>query len=392
MTNERQEMLEQSATIYFGPWYRRSPFFDATRRAGCTAYDVYNHTLLPAYFDDPDLEYWALLNNVVVWDVAVERTVEISGPGADRLVNMLTCRDLTKCAVKQGKYMIVTAPDGDILNDPVLLHVDQDRWWMQLADSDAGLYALGVASQAGVDVDVSYPDAYPMQVQGAKAGKTVEKLVGPALYDLKYYWCDWFDIEGIPVLISRTGWTAVQGFEINLLDPSRGDDLWELVMAAGEEFGIRPTAPVEARRIEAGIMNYNSDMTDENNPFEIMGLEHLVEEQPQDYIGKDALERVRREGVQRKLVGIEFTGDALRAELSWFWPVAVDGEVVGKVTDAIWSPRLERNIGYVWVPAELSRPGTALEVRSETGPLTGRTADIPFIDPKKEVPAAPLER
>ncbi|HSL68011.1 MAG TPA: glycine cleavage system protein T, partial [Actinomycetota bacterium] len=208
MTNERQEMLDQSATIYFGPWYRRSPFFDATRRAGCTAYDVYNHMLLPAYFDDPDLEYWALLNDVVVWDVAVERTVEISGPDADRLVNMLTCRDLTKCAVKQGKYMIVTAPDGGILNDPVLLHVDQDRWWMQLADSDAGLYALGVASQAGMDVNVSYPDAYPMQVQGAKAGKTVEKLVGPALYDLKYYWCDWFDIEDIPVLISRTGWTA----------------------------------------------------------------------------------------------------------------------------------------------------------------------------------------
>jgi aminomethyltransferase len=122
-----------------------------------------------------------------------------------------------------------------------------------------------------------------------------------------------------------------------------------------------------------------------------MGLEHLVEEQAQDYIGKDALERVRREGVQRKLVGIEFVGDALRAELSWFWPVAVDGEVVGKVTDAIWSPRLERNIGYVWVPAELSRPGTALEVQSESGPLTGRTVAIPFIDPKKEVPVAPLQ-
>jgi aminomethyltransferase len=134
-------------------------------------------------------------------------------------------------------------------------------------------------------------------------------------------------------------------------------------------------------------------MTHENNPFEIMGIEHLVEEQSQDYIGKDTLEHVRREGVQRKLVGIEFTGkDALRAELSWFWPVAVDGEVIGKVTDAIWSPRLERNIGYVWVPAELSRPGTDLEVQSESGPLTGRTAAIPFIDPKKEVPAAPLER
>src|SRR6058998_1550096 len=172
MTNERQEMLDQSATIYFGPWYRRSPFFDATRRAGCTAYDVYNHMLLPAYFDDPDLEYWALLNDVVVWDVAVERTVQISGPDADRLVNMLTCRDLTRCAVKQGKYMIVTAPDGGIVNDPVLLHVDENTWWMQLADSDAGLYALGVAASSGLNAKVSLPDVHPMQVQGPMSAKT----------------------------------------------------------------------------------------------------------------------------------------------------------------------------------------------------------------------------
>lgn len=390
MTNERQEMLEQSATIYFGPWYRRSPFFDATRRAGCSAYDVYNHMLLPAYFDDPEVEYWALLNDVVLWDVAVERTVEVSGPDADRLMDMLTCRDLSKCAVGQGKYMIVTAPDGGIVNDPVLLHVGKDRWWMQLADSDAALYALGVASQAGLDVSVTYPHAYPMQVQGTKAAKVVEKLAGAGIYDLKYYWCDWFDIGGIPVLISRTGWTAVQGFEINLLDPARGDDLWNRVMEAGEEFGIRPTAPIEARRIEAGIMNYNSDMTLHNNPFEIMGLEHLVEEQPQDYIGKEALERIRREGVRRKLVGIELEGDELRAELTWFWPVSKDGRVVGEVTDAVWSPRLERNIGYVWVPVELSEPGTVLDVESEGGRLVGRTAAIPFIDAGKEVPAAPL--
>ena len=390
MTNERQEMLEQSATIYFGPWYRRSPFFDATRRAGCSAYDVYNHMLLPAYFDDPEVEYWALLNSVVLWDVAVERTVEVSGPDADRLMDTLTCRDLSKCAVGQGKYMIVTAPDGGIVNDPVLLHVGKDRWWMQLADSDAGLYALGVASQAGLDVSVTYPHAYPMQVQGAKAAKVVEKLAGPGIYDLKYYWCDWFDIGDIPVLISRTGWTAVQGFEINLLDPARGDDLWDRVMEAGEEFAIRPTAPIEARRIEAGIMNYNSDMTLRNNPFEIMGLEHLVEDQPQDYIGKESLERIRREGVRRKLVGIELEGDELRAELSWFWPVSKDGRVVGEVTDAVWSPRLERNIGYVWVPVELSEPGTVLDVESESGRLVGRTAAIPFVDARKEVPAAPL--
>jgi len=390
MVNERDEMLEQSATIYFGPWYRRSPFFQATRRAGCTAYDVYNHMLLPAYYDDPETEYWALLNEVTVWDVAVERTVEISGRDADRFVDMLTCRDLTKCQVKQGKYMIVTAPDGGIVNDPVLLHVGENRWWMQLADSDAGLYALGVAAQSNLDVDVSYPHAYPMQVQGAYAAKTLERLVGDAVYDLKYYWCDWFDVKGIPVLISRTGWTAVQGFEINLLDPDRGDDLWAAVFDAGEEYGIRPVAPVEARRIEAGIMNWGSDMTFADTPLHIMGFERLVEDQPQEYIGKAALEELKKKGVDRKLVGIEWTGDELRAELTWFWPVVRDGEQVGRVTDAVWSPKLERNIGYAWVPIELATPGTAIDVESEHGPITVNTAPIPFVDQRKEVPAAGL--
>ena len=391
MVNERTEMLEQSATIYFGPWYRRSPFFEATRRAGCTAYDVYNHMLLPAYYDDPEVEYWALLNDVTVWDVAVERTVEVTGKDADRLIDMLTCRDLSACAVGQGKYMLVTAPDGGIVNDPVLLHVKENTWWMQLADSDAGLYALGVAASSGLDVVVNLPDVHPMQVQGAKAAKTLEKLVGPSIYDLKYYWCGFFEIRGIPVLISRTGWTAVQGFEINLLDGSRGDDLWEAVFEAGEEHAIRAVAPVEARRIEAGIFNYGSDMTLDDTPLHLQGLERLVEDQPQDYIGKQALESLKRTGVDRKLVGIEWSGEELRAELTWFWPVVQGDEQIGRVTDAVWSPKLERNIGYAWVPIGLAPPGTKLEVLSEHGDtLSVTTAEIPFVDPKKEVPAASL--
>ena len=201
-------MLAKSATLYFGPWYRQSPFFKATLRAGCTAYDIYNHMYLPSYYDDPEVEYWALNDGVTMWDVGVERTVQVAGPDADRLVDMITCRDLTKCAVKQGKYMLVTAPDGGIVNDPVLLHVRENTWWMQLADSDAGLYALGVAASSGLDVEVTLPDVHPMQVQGPNSAKTLEKLVGPAIYDIKYYWCEEFDIDGIPVVISRTGWTA----------------------------------------------------------------------------------------------------------------------------------------------------------------------------------------
>jgi aminomethyltransferase len=390
MANERNEMLEKSTTLYFGPWYRRSPFFESTLAAGCTAYDIYNHMYLPAYYDDPDVEYWALVNGVTMWDVGVERTVEVSGPDADGLIDYITCRDLTRCAVGQGKYMPVIAPDGGIVNDPVLLHVAENRWWMQLADSDAGLYALGVAA-GRFDAEVTLPDVHPMQVQGPLAAKTLEKLVGQSIYDIKYYWIGEFEIDGMPVVISRTGWTAIPGFEINVLDRRDGPALWDAVARAGEEFDIRPIAPCEARRIEAGIFNYGSDMTLDDTPFHITGMERLVEPQEQDYLGKEALERLRETGVDRKLVGIYLEGDQLRAELSRPWPVLSGGKEVGRVTDAVWSPGLERNIGYMWVPIELAAPGTSVEVITEDGEeMGGVTATVPFVDPQKKVPAQSL--
>jgi glycine cleavage system aminomethyltransferase T len=384
-------MSDLTTKLYFGPWYRRSPFFEATRRAGCKAYDIYNKMYLPAEYDDVAVEYRALQEGVTLWDVGVERTVQVSGPDADRLIDTITCRDLTRCAVKQGKYMLVTAPDGGIVNDPVLLHVDENTWWMQLADSDAGLYTLGVLSQLDLDAEVSYPDVHPVQVQGPMSARTLEKLVGQAIYDLKYYWCDRFTIRDIPVVISRTGWSAVPGFEVNLLDGRRGDELWEAIMGAGEEFAIRPIAPNEARRVEAGIFNWGSDMTLADTPFHVMGLERLVEEQPQDYIGKQALDRIRKEGVDRKLVGIEFDEPEPIEGISRAWPASHDGRPTCRVTDAVWSPGLQRNIGYVWVPIELAGPGNRIEVESEHGPMTGRTAAIPFVDPRKERPAARLQ-
>jgi len=383
-------MVETTTRLYFGPWYRRSPFFESTLAAGCRAYDIYNKMYLPAEYDDPEVEYRALNEGVTLWDVGVERTVQVSGPDADLLIDMLTCRDLRRCAVGQGKYMLVTSPDGGIVNDPVLLHVDERTWWMQLADSDAGLYALGVLASSGLDAEVSYPDVHPVQVQGPLSAATLEKLVGDGLYDLRYYWCGRFAIGDIPVVISRTGWSAVPGFEVNLLDSTRGAELWDAILEAGEEHGIRPIAPCEARRVEAGIFNWGSDMTLRDTPFHVMGLERLVEEQPQDYIGKDALERVRREGVERKLVGITFDGDEPLPGIATQWPAHHDGQPVGRVTAAVWSPGLGRNIGYVWVPIELSSPGTRLTVEGEHGTLTGETAAIPFVDPAKERPAQPL--
>ncbi len=378
-----------STTLYFGPWYRRSPFFEATLRWGCRAYDIYNHMYLPAYYDDLEAEYWALVNDVTLWDVGVERVVQISGPDGFRLANALTCRDLTRCAAGQGKYAPIIAPDGGIINDPVLLRRDENTFWLCLADGDAYLYAMGLAEGWGLNATVSLPEAYPVQVQGPKAKDLMRDLAGEEVLGLKYYWSTDTVIAGTPVVVSRTGWTGEVGYEIFLADASRGDELWETIMEAGRPYNIRPIAPCEARRIEAGIFNYNSDFTLENNPFEVMGLERLVEAQDGDYVGKAALERIREHGVSRKLVGIEAPGDPAFFEISEPLPALADGARVGRVTDLVWSPRLQRYIGYVWVPAELAGPGNDLEIEWKNGVRTpAKTATIPFIDPRKSVPAA----
>jgi glycine cleavage system aminomethyltransferase T len=380
---------EHSSTLYFGPWYRKSPFFEATRRAGCSAYDIYNHMYLPGYYDDPVKEYWHLLEHVTLWDVGVERVVEITGPDALSFTNLLTCRDLTRCAPGQGKYAPVIAPHGGIVNDPVLLRLNEDRFWLCLADSDAGLYARGIAWRSGMDVEVDEPDVYPVQVQGKQAKDLVADLFDEKVTGLRYYWCAESELEGIPVVVSRTGWTGEIGYEVYLRDPSRGDDLWNLLMEAGRKYEIRPVAPVEARRVEAGIFNYGSDMTIEHTPFELMGMERLVEEQDADYIGKDVLERQRRDGVERKLVGVEMPGEAIEGEFPEHRPAFHDRRAIGPVTEMVWSPRLETNIGYVWVPMDLAEPGTEIEVDAlDRGRVPARTAAIPFVDPRKEIPAA----
>jgi glycine cleavage system aminomethyltransferase T len=376
-----------SSTLYFGPWYRKSPFFEATLRHGCTAYDIYNHMYLPSYYHDPIDEYWHLLKHVTIWDVAVERIVEITGPDAFEFTNMLTCRDLTRCAVGQCKYAPIIDESGGIINDPVLLRLGENQLWLALADSDVLLWAKGAALNSGLKVKVGEPDVSPIQVQGPDSKPVMRSLFGDALDQLKYYYCYETRLGDIPVVVSRTGWTAEVGYEIYLRDGSRGDELWERVMEAGKPYQIMPIAPCEARRIEAGIFNYGSDMRLENNPFEVSGMERLVElDGTGPFIGRQALERIKVDGVRRKLVGLELSGDAMAAELVAYWPVFHQGHRVGHVTDAIYSPRLERNIGYAWLPIELAAPGTMVEARSPAGGLEARVASLPFLDPKKAIP------
>jgi aminomethyltransferase len=374
-----------SFTFYTASWYRRSPYWQRTVEAGCTSWDLYNHMLIPTLYDDDEVEYRHLLEHVTVWDVAVERQLEVTGPDAARFAQLLTCRDVSRCAVLQCKYAPIIAPTGGIVNDPILLRLGENHFWFSLADSDALLYALGVQAFAGLDVTIREPDVSPLQVQGPKSTDVIRDLFGPEVSGLRYYWCWEGDLDGIPVVVSRTGWTGEVGYEIYLRDGSRGIELWDRVMAAGEPYRIRPIAPSDQRRLEAGIFNFGNDMTVEDTPFHVTGMERLVELDA-EFIGRDALAGVAETGVDRKLVGVEIGGEPFRMWLEDFWPVTANGEAVGRLTSASHSFRLGRNIGYAWVPIGLAEPGNEVEVVSPDGPVPAVTAALPFWDPNKDVP------
>jgi glycine cleavage system aminomethyltransferase T len=380
----------ETFTFYVQPWYRKSPYFDATKRHGCTSWGLYNHMLLPTLYDDPITEYWALVNDVTLWDVAVERCVELRGPDAFELVDSITCRDLSKVEVMQARYVLITAPWGGIVNDPVLLRLAEDRFWLALADSDALLYVAGVAGARGLDVEILEADVAPLQIQGPRSKDVVRDLLGDAVADLRYYFCAEADVDGIPIVVSRTGWSGEVGFELYLQDTSRGDELFERIVRAGEPHGLRVIAPSEARRIEAGIFNYGSDMRIEDTPLHVTGLEKFVEwNKDRTFLGRERLEQIRDGNlIDRKLVGIEIGGDPMTDEgaLNNFWPL-VDGDAtVGRVTAGAWSPRLEKNIGYGWVPIRREEPGSELEADTPRGRVRVTVAPLPFLDPNKDVP------
>lgn len=371
-----------------GARLRRSPFFAAEQRHGPRGYTVYNHMLFPTHYDDFEAEYWHLLNHVTLWDVAVERCLEISGRDGLRLAQLMTPRNLSACAVGQAKYVLICAADGGILNDPVMTRMDENRFWFALASSDALFYAKGLAATTGLDVQIREAEAYPLQIQGPKSREVVRALFGEGILDLKYYFFRESQVDGIPVIVTRTGWTAEVGYEVYLLDATRGTDLWERILRAGAPYNLRPTGPSDIRRIEGGILNWGADMNHENNPFEL-GLGRLVDFQMSgDCAALEALARIRDRGVERRLVGVELDGDAFPALNYTKWPAHATDRQVGQVTSAVYSPRLRKNIGYCWLPSELAVNGTAVEVTSEWGRRSARVVPMPFIDPGKRIPVS----
>jgi aminomethyltransferase len=369
---------------------RRTPYYEATQRYGPKGFTVYNHMYFPIRFDTFEAEFDALLNDVTIWDVSVERCLEISGPDGLKFAQLLTPRDLSKCQVGQAKYVLICDSDGGIVNDPVLTRMDENTFWFALASSDALLFARGLKNAyPDLDATIKEADVAPLQVQGPKSKDLIRDLVGEGISDLKYYWWRRAEIRGIPVVVTRTGWTSEVGYEIYLLDTSKGTQLWETLMEAGAKYNVRPTGPSDIRRIEGAIFNWGADMTYENNPFE-MGLERLVDFGLQDdaSISIAALRRIKDAGVSRRIVGVELDGAPFPALNNTKWPTNHSGKQVGKVTSAIYSPRLGKNIGYSWLPADLAKDGAKLEVETEWGKRNATVVPMPFVDPEKRIPVS----
>ena len=374
----------------FGTQIRKSPFFDATVRWGATNFSVYNHMYIPRDFGNPEENFWSLVNDAILCDVAVERQVEVTGPDAAKFVQLLVSRDLSKCAVGQCKYVLLTNAQGGILNDPILLRLAENHFWISLADSDILLWAQGVAVYSGLDVHLCEPDVSPLQLQGPQSGVIMQSLFGEDIADLKYYWLREYDLDGIPLIVSRTGWSSELGYEIYLRDASKGDLLWEKIMAAGQPFGLKPGHTSTIRRIEGGMLSYHADMDINTNPYEL-GLDRLVDlEADFDFIGKPALQKIRHQGVIRKQVGLIISGPAMTGPNSNFWAVEKDGQVVGKITSAVYSPRLQQNIALAMVDANFAALGTEYLVVKADGNETATVVQKPFFDPKKKLTAIPI--
>jgi aminomethyltransferase len=344
----------------------------------------------PIRFDSFEAEFDALLNGVTLWDVAVERCLEIGGPDGFRFAQLLTPRDLSACAVGQAKYVLICDSDGGIVNDPVMTRMDENTFWFALASSDALLFARGLRNAyPGLDVTIREADVAPLQVQGPKSKDVMSKLVGPEILDLRYYFWTESKIAGAPVVITRTGWTSEVGYEVYLTDTTKGVEVYDAIMDAGAEFGIVPTGPSDIRRIEGAIFNWGADMTYENNPIEL-GLDRLIDWDLENdaVVSLAALRSIQEHGVERRINGVELDGDRFPELNNLKWPIVDGGQEIGKVTSAIYSPRLERNIGFAWLPVERSTVGERVTVETEWGSRTGTVVEMPFVDPSKQIPVS----
>ena len=357
---------------------RPSPYYEATLAEGVCAFTTYNHMLMPTSYGKPLEEYWRLINGVSQWDVAVERQVQLRGPDAGRLAQILAPRDLSKCKVGQGKYVPLVNHQGLLINDPICLKLADDLYWLSIADSNIWFWASAIAAERGLRVEVSEPDVSPMAIQGPKAEDVVAHLCGDWVRGLKYFWFREFDLGGIPLVVARSGWSKQGGFELYLRDGSQGTKLWNLVKEAGQPWGIGPGNPNWSERVESGLISFGGDTDGQTNPYEVRMGKYVDLHVPDDTVGIQALRRISAEGPKRHSLGIILdAGDPVSPGFSWN-PIYKDGVKVGDLTNCIFSIRVQKNLGFALISRDCV---VGDRVHSMVGGVmqSGVLTELPFV-------------
>ena len=356
---------------------RGTPYSKRIENQGLTTYTVYNHMLLPAGFDGLEKEYFHLKEHVQVWDVAGERQVQIVGKDSTKLVQLITCRNLSKSKVGRCYYAPIIDEQGKMINDPIILKLDENKWWLSLADSDVRLYAKGIASGLNLKVEITEPDVNILAVQGPKSFKLMEKVMGKKITELKFYGFSYFDFKGSKFFIARSGWSKQGGYEIYVENREDGLKLYDELFLVGKEFNVKPGCPNLIERIEGGLLSYGNDFDNGDNPYECGFEKYIDVESNINYLGKKALIQVSKEGIKRKLMGVKIDLDKI--EIMEEKPLQNGKSLVGQLRSAVYSPHFKKVVGIAMINREYWDKKNSFELEINGKKSKGLVCDLPLV-------------
>ena len=357
---------------------RSTPYTSRIEKQGVTSYSIYNHMLLPAGFKDSlEDSYYHLKEHVQIWDVAAERQVEISGDDSAKLVQLMTCRDLSKSKDGRCYYCPIIDDQGGLINDPVVLRLNQNKWWLSIADSDVILFAKGLAIGKNFNVKIVEPNVDIMAVQGPKSFSLMEKVFGKAITDLKFFGFDYFDFNGAKHLIARSGWSKQGGYEIYVQNTESGLELYDYLFELGTEFNVKPGCPHLIERIESALLSYGNDFDLNDNPLECGFDKYVNLDSYVDFLGKDKLKEIKAKGISKKIMGVKIDHDQIN--VSRAIEITINSKRVGELRSGVYSPTFKQVIGIAMIDKPFFTVDTKVEITLNDETKTGVLCNIPFV-------------
>ncbi len=357
---------------------RSTPYTSRIENQGVTAYSVYNHMLLPAAFGSLEDSYHHLKEHVQVWDVAGERQVEILGKDSAKLVQLMTCRDLSKSKVGRCYYCPIIDDKAGLINDPVILKLSEDRWWVSIADSDVILFAKGLAIGSNFDVKIFEPNVDILAVQGPKSFKLMENIFGKKITEMKFFGFEYFDFVGAKHLIARSGWSKQGGYEIYVENKKSGLALYDKLFEAGKEFNVKPGCPNLIERIESALLSYGNDMDNDDNPLEC-GLDKYVNlDSEVNFLGKEKLKEIKTKGITRKLMGVIIETKEINVSKS-ISIINHKNSKIGELRSGVYSPHFKKVIGIAMLDKPYCEVSQKFKISINGDLFEGKVCDLPFI-------------